>query len=104
MRQQRFSGHRPKIGSGFHYVMRYNRWMIYANEVGEGYVNFKFVYDGRKAGKANYSFTYVREFNRFVANADTARFLTDFPEGIAQLILMLANTFNFRSEFYATKV
>lgn len=104
MRRKRFVGHRPKLDSGFYYVMKYTKWFIYAKEDGEGYVNFKFVYNGRKRGKANYSFCYMRQEDRFTNKADTARFMSDFPEGIVQLILTIARTFTFRGEYYASEI
>ena len=91
------AGNRPQKNSGFHYLMRYDNWLIYVKDDGGDYVNFKFVFDGVKTGKANYNIAYMRSEQRFTNQCDKDRLFTDFPIGIPYAIFLLGTYFDFHT-------
>lgn len=91
------AGNRPQKSSGFNYLMRYENWLIYVKDDGGEFVNFKFVYDGVKTGKANYQIGYKRSEQRFVKQNGIDRLLTDFPIAIPYAILLLGANFDFHT-------
>lgn len=92
-----WTGNRPQKNSGFHYLMRYDNWLIYVKDDGGDYVNFKFVFDGVKTGKANYQIAYMRSEQRFKNQQGRDKFFTDFPIGIPYAILLLGTYFDFHT-------
>lgn len=71
MRKAHHTGHEPDPEKGWYHIADIDQWFVFVRPGNNGWYNVKVVLNGRKRGKANYSFGWSIVEHRVSDVADT---------------------------------